>query len=792
MDLAKQYNFKESEPKWLKFWEKNKIYAFDSKGNKKIYSIDTPPPTVSGKMHIGHAFSYSQLDFIARYKRMKGFNLFFPFGTDDNGLATERLIERLKSVKGNQMERGKFINLCLETLKEIRPNYIQDWKNIGFSSDFNVFYSTIDEHCRRVSQKSFIDLYKIGREYRKEAPTIWCTNCETAIAQVELKDKELESSFVDIIFKLDDGTDLIIATTRPELLSSCVAIFAHPNDARYQNLFGKKAKVPLSNHYVSILVDERVDPEKGTGMVMCCTFGDQTDIEWYKAHKLPLAMSINKNGIMNEKAGRYNGLSIREAREKIMEDLKREKLLVNQKKIKHVVNTHERCGREVEILNTKQWFINYLDLKDKFLQAGKKLNWYPEHMISRYNNWIKGLQWDWCISRQRFFGVPFPVWYCKRCNETILAEEKQLPVDPLKDKPLKKCKCGSNEFIPERDVLDTWATSSLTPEIAASLFPKLFNKLFPMDLRANAHDIITFWLFNTLVKSQLHYNKNPWNDIMISGFVLDPNREKMSKSRGNIVEPQNIIKIYGADALRFWAAGSKLGEDMAYQEKDLVTGQRFVTKLWNASKFTLMHLKDFKHKKVKLEIMDKWLLSKLNKIIKECTESFENYEYSKTKLEVENFFWHTFCDNYLEIIKDRIYNPDKRGKNARRSAQYALYTTLLTVLKLIAPITPFITEEIYQMDFIKREKVKSIHLCSWPQYDKNIIDNKSEKVGDLFIDIITDVRQFKTKNKKSLKEEIILTLDKNDKKLLEPVLDDLKATVNAKEIKFGKFEVNFV
>ncbi|MEW6063559.1 MAG: valine--tRNA ligase [Nanoarchaeota archaeon] len=793
MDLPKQYNFKESEPRWQNFWETNKIYAFDSKSNKKIYSIDTPPPTVSGKMHIGHAFSYSQLDFVARYKRMNEFNMFFPFGTDDNGLATERLIERLKGVKGNQMDREKFIKLCLEALKNIRPGFVQDWKNIGFSADYNVFYSTIDEHCRKVSQKSFIDLYKIGREYRKEAPTIWCTHCETAIAQVELKDKELESSFNDIIFKLEDGTDLIISTTRPEMLGSCVAIFVHPDDARYQNLIGKKAKVPLFNYYVPILSDERADPERGTGIVMCCTFGDQTDIEWYKAHKLPLVMSIDKTGKMNENAGKYSGLTIKEARERVIEDLKKEHLLISQKKIRHVVNTHERCGTEIEILNTKQWFIKYLDLKEKFLQAAKKLDWHPDFMINRYNNWVKGLQWDWCISRQRFFGVPFPVWYCKRCDEVMLADEKDLPVDPLKDKLKKKCKCGSKEFIPEKDVLDTWATSSLTPEIAASLFPKLFNKLFPMSLRANAHDIITFWLFNTLVKSQLHYNKNPWKDIMISGFVLDPNREKMSKSKGNIVEPQTVIEIYGADTLRFWAAGSKLGEDMAYQEKDIITGQRFITKLWNASKFSIMHLKDFDGKKAKLEVMDIWLLSKLNRIIKESTDSFESHEYSKTKLEVENFFWHTFCDNYLEIIKDRIYNPDKRGNEAKKSAQYTLYNSLLTILKLIAPITPYITEEIYQSYFIKKEKQKSIHITSWPRYDAKMIDNKSEEIGDLFVKILSEVRQFKTKNNKSLKEQVILTLDKKDKEKLEPVLADLKATANAKEINEGNnFEVKFV
>src|SRR3989344_1656288 len=462
------YDAKEAEPRLQKFWESEKVYKFDAKSKKPVFSIDTPPPTVSGKMHMGHAFSYSQMDFIARYKRMRGFNLFYPFGTDDNGLPTERLVEKERKVKAANMERQEFVKICLDALeKEFRPKYIKNWKDIGMSCDFSLFYTTINEHCRRISQKSFLDLYEDGREYQKEAPSIWCPECTTAIAQAELEDKELKSYFNDIKFKLKDGKDI----------------------------------------------------EKGTGIVMCCTFGDLTDTEWYKAYKLPLKIVISKDGkIIN--SGRYNDMSIQEARKTIIEDLKERGLLVSQKEITHIVNVHERCGTEIEILETKQWFIRYLDLKKLFLNEGNKLNWYPEHMKVRYDNWIKGLQWDWCISRQRYFGIPFPVWYCKNCNEVILADEKDLPVDPMYDKPrIKKCpKCSSNEFIPEKDVLDTWTTSSLTPQIAVQLVKdeKVRKKIFPMSLRAQAQDIITFWLFNTLVKSQLHFKKNPWKDVMIS------------------------------------------------------------------------------------------------------------------------------------------------------------------------------------------------------------------------------------------------------------------------------------
>ncbi len=789
MVLNGNYNFKEAEKRILKYWEANNIFKFDDKSKKPIYSIDTPPPTVSGKMHVGHAFSYSQQDFIARYKRMKDFNVFYPFGTDDNGLATERMIEKLKNVRSKEMKREEFVKLCLKTLDEIRPNFIQDWKNIGVSADYTLFYSTINDHCRRISQKSFIDLYNKERVYQKEAPTIWCPACRTAIAQAELEDKELESTFNDIIFKVDNK-NLIISTTRPELLGSCVAVFIHPDDKKNKSWIGKKAKVPLFNNEVQILADKRVNPEKGTGAVMSCTFGDQTDIEWYKAYNLPLKISFTEDGRINELGGKYKGLKIKEAREKILEDLEKEKLLLNKKKITHIVNVHERCSTEIEIINTKQWFVKYLDLKELFLKEGSKLNWYPKHMKVRYDNWVKGLQWDWCISRQRHFGIPFPLWYCQKCKEIILADEKDLPVDPLTTKPNKKCKCGSSEFIPEKDVLDTWATSSLTPKIAQAL-TKI--KIYPMSTRNQAHDIICTWQFYTMVKSQLHDEVNPWRDVVISGHVLDPDGNKMSKSKGNTVEPQVVMEKFGADAFRFWAAGSKLGDDMSYQEKDLVTGQKTVNKLWNATKFILQHLKDFDNKKPKqLEESDKFILSKLAKIIKDCTESFDKYEYSKTKFETENFFWNTFCDYYLEIVKDRVYNPNIRGVEQRKSAQYTLKKCLTTILKLFAPIIPYITEEIYLVLLAKQENSKSIHLSNWPEFNKEEIDDKIEKSGERVLEIIKLARQFKSKNNKSLKAEIDLVLEKTDEKLLKNMLSDLKSTVNAKTIAFGNFEIKFV
>ncbi|MFH2028243.1 MAG: valine--tRNA ligase [Nanoarchaeota archaeon] len=792
MELPKRYEPKDSEPRWRRFWEKENIFSFDKKDKKKeVYSVDTPPPTVSGKMHLGHAFSYSQQDFMVRFKRMMGKNVFYPFGTDNNGVATERLIEKIKKVKAKNMDRDDFVKLCLETVKEeLIPKYIADMKRLGLSCDFNIFYDTIDPHSQKISQKSFIDLYKKGREYRKDAPTMWCPKCETGISQVECQDKELDSFFNDIVFKVKEDKkeqELIISTTRPELIPACVAIFYHPDDIRYQKLKGKKAKVPLFDFEVPILEDERANPEKGTGIVMCCTFGDQTDMEWQKAHDLPIKLAISPDGKMTESAGKYNNMSIPEARKSITEDLKEAKLLISQKPIKHAVNVHERCGTEIEFLKAKQWFIRYLDLKEDMLRWGKELNWFPEFMKHRYDHWVKGLQWDWMISRQRYFGVPFPVWYCRSCDEVILADEKDLPVDPLKDKPkIKECpKCKSKEFIPEKDIMDTWATSSLTPQIAAGLVPEMYDRIYPMSLRPQAHDIITFWLFNTVVKSRLHNNINPWKDCAISGHALDPKGKKMSKSLGNVIEPQVMIEKYSADCLRFWAAGSKLGEDLPFQEKDLVTGQKFVTKLWNASKFAIMHLEDYKNNKPKqLETIDKWILSKLSRLIGSSTETFEKYEYNKTKLEVENFFWHDFCDDYLEIIKDRLYNPDLRGKEARLSAQYGLYTTLSSILKMMAPIMPYITEEIYQLHFSKKEDKKSIHISEWPSIDE--VDKKAEQTGELVVYAVQKARQAKSEKNLSLKSPLknIIVEGKITEKEFETIKADLLAATKAENIEF--------
>ncbi len=772
------------DKKWQEYWEKEKIYKFNPKA-KEVFSIDTPPPTVSGEMHLGHLFSYTHQDIIARFQRQQGKEVFYPFGLDDNGLPTERLVEKKKGIKGSEMDRKEFIEICKNVLEKEEPKLIENWKKIGMSCDFNnLLYFTSSKEVQKLSQKLFLDLLKEKRVYQKEAPIIWCSECQTAIAQAELEDKEEETLFNDIVFKLKDSNEeIIISTTRPELLPSCVSIFVHPEDKKNKILIGKKAIVPLFGQEVEIRADEKVDPEKGSGIVMCCTFGDTTDVEWYLSHSLPLKVSIDKKGTMNEKAGEYKGMKTKEARKKIIEDLKKEGLLKNQEKLTHTVNVHERCGHGIEILNTKQWFFKYLDLKKDFIELGEKMNWYPDYIQQRYENWIYGLNWDWCISRQRFYGIPIPLWYCKECGKIITPKEEDLPINPLIDKPKGKCSCGG-EIIGEKDLLDTWFTSSLSPKIALNILED-GKDLFPMNLRPQAHDIINTWLFYTVVRSKVHFDSIPFKDIMISGFVLDAKGEKMSKSKGNVIRPEEMIEKYPVDALRYWAASSSLGRNIRFEEKEIKKSHRLMTKLWNASRFALSHLEDFEKKETGDCLVDQWIVAKLAETTKEAKENLEKYEYAKARILIEDFFWNDFCDNYLELIKWRLYGEvDERLKD---SAKQTLYFVLFSTLKLFAPYIPHITEEIYQLYFKEKEGEKSIHLCLWPKIDK--VNKESEELGDLLIDLTSVIRKEKSEKGLSLKKEIKeLTIDceSSFKEKINNFIKDLKEVGSIKEVKFEK------
>ncbi|MFB6159369.1 MAG: valine--tRNA ligase [Candidatus Nanohalobium sp.] len=742
------YNAEEVEEKWQEKWVNDKTFAYPgASSSEKVFSVDTPPPTVSGSLHMGHLYGQTLQDFQGRFQRMYGKKVFQPFGYDDNGIASERLTEDELGIRHQDFTRREFQDKCRDVCQDYERQFTENMQSLGLSHDWTNTYKTIEPRVQRVSQLSFIDLYEKDREYRQKAPTIWCPECETAISQVEMEDAERDSHFNDIEFSLASGNgSLMISTTRPELLPACVAIFVHPEDEANENLVGEKAEVPLFGHEVPILEDERVDMETGSGVVMCCTFGDQTDIEWYQAHDLPLKIAIDESGTMTELAGKYEGMTTREARKEIVDDLDEEGVLLDREPITHTVQVHERCETDVEFRVTEQWYVKLLDRKEEYLEAGEEMDWYPEKMKSRYRHWIEGLEWDWCVSRQRDSGIPFPVWYCESCGEEILAEKKDLPVDPIEDSPpISECpECGGEEFKAEEDVFDTWATSSLTPLINARWdwdeesqeFEMGRPELYPFNLRPEGHDIISFWLFHTVVKCYEHTGEVPFQEVMNHGHVLDENREKMSKSKGNVVTPEEVLDEFPVDAARYWAAGSKVGDDFPFKEQELEAGEKLMRKLWNASKL-VDSLTENSSKPEKLDEIDAWILAKQDQVIEEVTEHMKNYEFSKARDRVRSFFWHSFCDDYLEIAKQK----------ETASTRYALETAHRKFLKLFAPFLSHITEEIWNRMYAG----KSIHTTQWPEKEDAEADLEA---GEKAMQVISALRKYKSGKNMALNEEI--------------------------------------
>ncbi len=758
--LTGEYDPDAIEPTWQDQWVTDETYAYDGDADTR-FSIDTPPPTVSGDLHMGHLYQFTLQDFVARFRRMREDTVYFPFGYDDNGIASERLTERELDIRHQDFERRAFQEKCRDVCTEYEDAFTDDVQSLAISVDWDNTYKTIEPRVQRISQLSFLDLYEQGREYRQRAPTIWCPDCETAISQVEQEDEDKATKFNDIAFDLvEDGDGPVedatftISTTRPELLPACVSVFVHPEDDENQHLVGGTARVPLFGQEVPIIADERVDMETGSGLVMCCTFGDQNDIEWYQAHDLDLRLAIDESATMTDLAGDYEGMSTHEAREAIIEDLDEEGYLLESRDHDHTVQVHERCGIEVEYLVTEQWYIKLLDKKEEYLQAGRDMEWFPEKMFSRYKHWIEGLEWDWCISRQRDSGIPIPVWYCDDCGEPVLAEREDLPVDPLSDDPpVDACpECGHDEFTPEEDVFDTWATSSLTPLVNAGWdwdsnaeeFSWDNPELYPFDLRPQGHDIISFWLFHTVVKCYEHTGEVPFENVMINGMVLDENREAMSKSKGNVIPPSEVLENFPVDAARYWAAGTSIGDDFPYKEGDLEAGERLLQKLWNASRLVdQLTPAGRPNEPDDLAAVDRWLLAELDATIESVTAKFEDYAFSKARNELRSFFWNTFCDDYLEIAKQRL------NEGADPSTEYTLVRAHRTFLQLFAPFLPHITEELWERLYAdgSADPVQSddgsIHTTDWPVaggYEADL------EAGETAMEVVSALRRYKTEN----------------------------------------------
>ena len=818
------------EGKWGNSWVQNKTFAFDKTAAKEnVYSIDTPPPTVSGSLHVGHVFSYTHTDLIARYQRMTGKKVFYPIGWDDNGLPTERRVQNYFGVrceptlpfdanfvapnepseKQIPISRKNFVELCEKLTLEDEKVFESLFQTLGLSIDWNYTYQTIDKRARTVSQRAFLRNLKRGEAYQAEAPTLWDVTFRTAVAQAELEDRERPGAFHKIGFKKQNGENVYIETTRPELLPSCVALVANPDDDRYKELFGKTVITPLFDVEVPVVAHQLADPEKGSGIAMICTFGDLTDVIWWREFDLPTRGLIGWDGrivaenpewLTTENAKqtfeKIVGKTSHTAREVLVAELKASGDLVGDPKpITHAVKFFEKGDKPLEIVTTRQWYIRNggrdQELRTKLLKRGSELNWHPEYMKVRYENWVEGLNGDWLISRQRFFGVPLPLWYKLDADgnpdydQIIVPDEKQLPIDPQSEAPVgfdESQRNKPNGFIGDPDVMDTWATSSLTPQIAASweLDNDLFNRVFPMDLRPQSHEIIRTWLFSTVVRSHLEENSLPWKNASISGWILDPDRKKMSKSKGNVVTPIDLLEEYGSDAVRYWAAMGRPGTDTAFDTGQMKIGKRLAIKLLNASKFSLSLNATLNSADV-TQAVDHALLNKLAQVVETATTSFDKYDYTRALEVAETFFW-AFTDDYVELVKERTYG--NQGEAAANSARAALGITTHTLLKLFAPFIPFVTEEVWSW-----WQEGSIHLQSWPK-SSEIITNKSVGIDPLnnVTWILSEVRKVKTENKQSMKAEVKTLEIWAKAEVIEQVKDaqkDLIAAGNIKDLKLN-------
>lgn len=798
--LDKKYKASEKESKWKKYWEDKKIYKFDKEKKGEVYSIDTPPPTVSGNIHVGHVFSYAQTEMLARYKRLRGKNVFYPFGFDDNGLPTERLVEKEINKKAHQVGREEFQKLCIKITDKYEAEFEELFKKLGFSVDWDLKYKTVSKETMKLSQKSFLDLVEKNKCYHKESPSIWCSECMTSIAQAELETKTKDSTFNHINFKVKETDETFtIATTRPELIPAIVSVFVNPEDEKNKHLVGKTAIIPLFNIEVPIMEDELVQKDKGTGIVMCCTFGDQTDIEWWQKYNLPLKNILEKNGVLKQDIPYIGGMFIDKARKEIIDLLKEEGSLIKEEEISHEVQTHERCGRPVDYTVIPQWFIDVTTGKEKFLEIANQINWNPEYMKTRYINWVENVAWDWCISRQRYFGIPFPVWYCKKCGKAHFAKKEDLPVDPKSHKlEGEVCKCGCTEFIPDEDVMDTWATSAITPLINMRYGEEenFEKELSPMSLRSNASDIIRTWDFYTIVKNYYHLGKKPWEDVMISGFVMAGKGEKISKSKGNSkVTPESLLNTYSADIVRYWAGTGRLGTDIILSDDTFLRGKKLINKIFNVSKFMEIHFTDYDEKNEKykeeinlenienLEYVDKFILSKYKEMEKLYINYFDTYEVGLALNVLEKFFWN-FCDDYIEIVKHRLYRPEEFGEKERFSGQFTVRFLLRKILQMFSPFFPFITEDIYSEIFKEEfEENKSIHLSKL-EIEENLPNEDILKNGEKLMEILAILRGEKTKKGVSLKtkiEKVKISLNKNIKDAFEKANKDLSAALFIEE-----------
>ena len=828
------------EGRWDAAWEEHGTYRFDrTKTRDEVFSIDTPPPTVSGSLHVGHVFSYTHTDTVARYQRMRGSEVFYPMGWDDNGLPTERRVQNYYGVRCDpslphdptfeapadagdpqaikkrreiNISRRNFVDLCHRLTAEDEKAFEALWRHLGLSVDWSQTYATIDERSQRLAQRAFLGNLARGEAYQMEAPSLWDVTFRTAVAQAELEDRDRPGAYHKLIFHAADGSDVQIATTRPELLVSCVALVAHPDDERYRPMFGHCVTTPVFGVEVPVLAHELADPEKGTGIAMICTFGDTTDVTWWRELDLPVRAVIDRSGrfareapaFVETEAGlaayeRLAGKTVFSAQEEMAAILNETGEVVGDPEpITHPVKFFEKGDKPLEIVTSRQWYITNggrnPDLQGALIARGDEMAWHPPYMQARYTNWIEGLNGDWLISRQRFFGVPLPLWYALDdagepvYDEPITPDPADLPIDPASDTApgyTEDQRGQPNGFMGDPDVMDTWATSSLSPQIACGWDgdDDLFSRTYPMDMRPQAHDIIRTWLFSTAVRSHLEEDAAPWRHCALSGWVLDPDRKKMSKSKGNVVTPMGLLEQYGSDAVRYWAASGRPGTDTAFDDGKMKIGRRLAIKILNASRFVLGFGSDSDQAgsidaSAVTNPLDQAMLASLANLVDEATAAFEGFDYARSLERTETFFW-SFTDDYVELVKSRAYEGDEAGA---ASARNSLRMALSTVLRLFAPILPFVTEEVW---FWWQEG--SIHRQAWPDADeiRAAAGNGDPAVAEVAAAALAELRRHKTNAKRSLVTPVVAatitdTADRLD--LLRRALPDVAAAARAKHI----------
>ncbi len=833
------------EARWGATWDADGTYSFDRTATRDgVYSIDTPPPTVSGSLHVGHVFSYTHTDTIARYQRMRGKSVFYPMGWDDNGLPTERRVQNYYGVQCDpslpydsnfatpipmadrpkdeqkklpaQISRRNFIELCTTLTAEDEKAFEELFRTLGLSVDWSLTYATIDDRCRRVAQRAFLRNLARDEAYQAEAPVLWDVDFRCAVAQAELEDREMPGAYHRLPFvRTGNGEPIYIETTRPELLGACVALVAHPDDERYKPLFGSTVRTPLFGVEVEIKAHVLADPEKGSGIAMVCTFGDLTDVIWWRELQLETRSIISVDGRIQSEAPEWittagdaavaayselAGKTIKQAQVRTVDLLRDNGQLDGEPKpITHPVKFFEKGDRPLEILTSRQWYLRNggrdLPLREALLERGKELHWHPPHMRVRYENWVNGLNGDWLVSRQRFFGVSFPIWYPLDADgsplhdQPITADESALPIDPATDTPAgytEEQRDVPGGFTGDPDVMDTWATSSLTPQIATGWGEDddLFARTFPMDMRPQAHEIIRTWLFSTTVRSHLEHNSIPWRNASISGWVLDPDRKKMSKSKGNVVTPLHLLEQYGSDAVRYWAASARPGTDTAFDEGQMKIGRRLGIKLLNASRFALGlgsedGVAQIHHPSAITEPLDRAMLADLAALVDDATTAFDGYDYARSLERTEAFFWQ-FCDQYLELVKTRAYGS--RGDDAARSGQAALQLALSTLLRLFAPFLPYVTEEVWSW-----WQCGSVHRAPWPDASelRDAAADGNPLAYAMGAEVLSAARRAKTEAKRSLKWAVD-AIDVADTaprtEAFQSVLDDVREAANATSV----------